>query len=119
MLCLMMLTFLLRPLSICSAESTLSMPTVDCGVYDLALEVGFVDYVEVDEAEGAYSCGGEVEREGGSEASGAYAEDLCRLQFLLALHAYLGKDEVAGVAGDLFVGELGELDGFFDGCGHG
>jgi hypothetical protein len=87
-------------------------------VDDLALEVGFVDDVEVNESEGAYSGGREVEGERGSEASGAYAEDAGSFELLLAFHAYLGKDEVAGVAGDLLVGELGELDGFFDGCRH-
>jgi hypothetical protein len=88
-------------------------------VDDLALKVGLVDDVEVDEADGAYPRCGEVEREGSSEAAGADAEDAGCLELLLALHADLGKDEVAGVAGDLFVGELRELDGFFDDCWHG
>ena len=88
------------------------------GVDDLALEVRGVDGVEVDEADGAYSGGGEIEGERGAEASGADAEDLGGLELLLAFHADLGQDEVAGVTGDLLVGELGELDGFFYGCGH-
>jgi hypothetical protein len=88
-------------------------------VDDLALEIGLVDDVEIDEADGADSRGGEVKRQRGSEAAGADAEDLRGLELLLALHSDLGKDEVAGVAGDLFVRELGELDGFFDGCRHG
>ncbi len=86
----------------------------DCrgGVDDLALQVACVDGVEVDEADGADSCGGEIERERSAEASGADAEDLGGLQLLLALHADLGQDQVAGVAGDLFVGELGKCDFF-------
>ncbi len=91
-----------------SAESTLSLPTVDCGVDDLALQVGFVDDVEVDQADGADAGGGEIERERRAEAAGADAEDLRGLELLLAFHADLGQDEVAGVAGDLLVGELGE-----------
>ena len=88
------------------------------GVDDLALEVGGVDGIEVDEADGAYSGSGEIEGERGSEASGADAEDLGGLELLLAFHANLGQDEVTGIAGDLLVGELGELDGFFYGCWH-
>ena len=74
---------------------------------DLALQVGFVDGVEVDQADGADAGSGEVERERRAEAAGADAEDLGGLELLLALHADLGEDEVAGVAGDLFIGELG------------
>ena len=87
------------------------------GVNDLALKVGFVDDVEVDEADGAYAGGSEIEGERGAEASGADAEDLGGLEFLLAFHADLGEDEVAGVAGDLFVGELGE-GGFVESSWH-
>src|SRR6185437_4626263 len=79
------------------------------GVDDLALQIRFVDDVEVDEAEGAHPGGGEVEGEGGAEASGADGEDPGGLELLLAFHADLGEEEVAGVAGDLFVGQLGEF----------
>ena len=67
-----------------------------------------VDGVEVDEAQGADAGGGEIEGERGAEAAGADAEDLGGFEFLLALVADLGEDEMAGVAGDFFVGELGE-----------
>ena len=67
-----------------------------------------VDDVEVDQAERADAGGGEIERERRAEAAGADAEDLRGLQLLLAFHADFGQDEVARVAGDLFVGELGE-----------
>ena len=67
-----------------------------------------VDDVEVDEAERADAGGGEVERERRAEAAGADAEDLGGLELLLAFHADFGQDEVARVARDLFVGELGE-----------
>ena len=87
----------------------MSIPTVCCGVDDLALQIRFVDDVEVDEAEGAYPGGGEVEGEGGAEASGADGEDPGGLELLLAFHADLGEEEVAGVAGDLFVGQLREF----------
>ena len=82
------------------------------GVDDLALQVAGVDNVEVDQAEGADAGGGEIERERRAQAAGADAEDFRGLQLLLALHAHFGQDEVARVARDLFVGELGE-------CGFG
>ena len=113
MLCFTTLVFLFRPLIICSAESTLSMPTVVLGVDDLALQIRFVDDVEVDEAEGADAGGGEVEGERGAEAAGADAEDPRGLELLLAFHADLGEDQVARVAGDLFVGQLREFGGDF------
>ncbi len=75
-------------------------------VDDLALQVGGVDRIEVDQAERADAGGGEIERERRAEAAGADAEDLGGLELLLAFIADLGQDEVAGVAGDLFVGEL-------------
>src|SRR5580658_9701897 len=52
------------------------------GVDDLALQIRFVDDVEVYEAEGAYPGGGEVEGEGGAEAAGADAEDPSGLELL-------------------------------------
>ena len=79
-------------------------------VNDLALQVAGVDDVEVDQADGADAGSGEVERERRAESAGADAEDLRGLQLLLALHAHLGQDQVARVARDLFVGELGEFD---------
>ena len=87
------------------------------GVDDLALQIRFVDDVEVDQAEGADAGGGEVEGEGSAEAAGADAEDLRRLELLLAFHADLREDQVARVAGDLFVGQLGQFRGHFVECG--
>ena len=83
------------------------------GVDDLALQVAGVDDVEVDEAERADAGRGEVERERRAEAAGADAEDAGGLQLLLAFHADLGQDQVARVAGDLFVGQLREFGGEF------
>src|SRR4029077_6667080 len=75
------------------------------------------DDVEVDEAEGAHAGGGEVEGQGGAEAAGSDAEDPGGLELLLAFHADLGKEEVARVAGNLFVGQLGKFGGEFAECG--
>ncbi len=97
-----------RPLSIISAESTLSMPTVAVEWMTWRCRLRGVDGVEVDQAERADAGGGEIERERRAEAAGADAEDLGGLELLLALVADLGQDEVAGVAGDFLVGELGE-----------
>ncbi len=89
------------------------------GVDDLALQIRFVDDVEVDEAERADAGGGEVEGEGGAEAAGADAEDARGLELLLAFHADLGQDEVARVACDLFVGQLGKFGrDFFESGWH-
>jgi hypothetical protein len=49
-------------------------------VNDLALEVGFVDDVEVDKADGADAGRGEIEGERGAEAAGADAEDFRGLE---------------------------------------
>jgi len=94
----------------------LSLPTVAVEWMIWRCRLAGVDGVEVDQAESADAGGGEIEGEGRAEAAGAHAEDLGCLELLLALHADLGQDEVARVAGDLVVGELGE-GGFGEGCG--
>src|ERR1700733_2210491 len=73
------------------------------GVNDLALKVASVDCVEVNEADSAYSRGCKIHGKRSTQTAGADAEDLRGLQFLLAFHADLGQDEVAGVTCDLVV----------------
>ena len=69
------------------------------GVVDhLALQVGGVDDVVVDQAEGADPGGGEVERGGRAEPAGAEQQDLGVQQLELAVDADLGEQRVARVA---------------------
>ena len=67
---------------------------------NLALQVGVVHDIEIDETESAYAGGGEIERHRRAQASGADAEHARGFQLLLTLHAHLGHDEMAGVAQD-------------------
>ena len=74
-------------------------------VEDLALEVGVVDHVHVDDADRAHTGGGQVERGGRTETTGAEQQDLGAEQLLLALLADLGEEQVAAVAVALLRGE--------------
>ena len=67
-------------------------------VGDLALEVGEVDDVVVDDAERADPGGGQVERGGRAEAAGAEQQHLRVEQLHLALEADLRDQQVARVA---------------------
>jgi hypothetical protein len=73
---------------------------------DLALEVGVVNDVEINEAEISNASGGEVERKGRTKASSADAEDACILQTLLAFGAKFGEREMARIAEELGLGEV-------------
>ena len=79
----------------------LRLPDVGLAVDDLALQVGLVDDVEVDDAEGADTGGGEVEQRRRAEAAGTDDEHLGVLQPLLPGHADVGDDQVARVAAHL------------------
>ena len=103
-------------MSFSAAESSFGRPTSAVRVDDLALQVGEVDDVEVDDAERADTGGGQVQRQRRAEAAGADAQHARGLQLLLALHADLGHDQVARVAQDLVVGE-GNGFGFDFNCG--
>ena len=67
-------------------------------VDDLALQVGDVDHIVVDEADRAHAGRGEVERGRRAQATGAQQQHLGVEQLLLALGADLGEQEVARVA---------------------
>ena len=56
---------------------------VGSAVEDLALDVGEVDDVEVDDADPPHTGSSEIERQGRAEPAGADAEDLGALQALL------------------------------------
>ena len=80
---------------------------VGLAVDDLALQVGLVDGVEVDDAERADPGGGQVHQGRRAEAAGADAEHPGVLQPLLPVHPDVRDDQVAGVAADLVNGQLG------------
>ena len=75
-------------------------------VQDLALQVRLVDHVHVDDAEGAHTGGGQVERRGAAEATGTEEQDLGVEQLELAVDVDLGEQDVALVAVALLGGEL-------------
>ena len=85
----------------------LHLGAVDVGglVEDLALEIGAVDDVEVDESQRADAGEGEVESDGGAEPAGANDEHLRFDDFALPDAGDLGHDEVAAVALDHLGGE--------------
>ena len=76
-------------------------------VEDLALEVGLVDHVHVDDAERADASGSQVQGSRRAEAAGAEQQDLGVEQLLLAGLADLGQEQVALVAVALIAGEGG------------
>ena len=76
-------------------------------VDDLALQIGLVDDVELDDAEGSHPGGREVHQGGGPQATRADAQHSGVLEPLLPDHADLGDDDVAAVAPDLVDGEFG------------
>jgi hypothetical protein len=65
------------------------------GVDDLALQVGVVDDVGIDDPERADAGRGEIERRGRAEPTGADQEDARGEQLLLARVADLGDQQVA------------------------
>ena len=74
-------------------------------VNDLALQIGVIDDVEINNAERAHARRAQIKRQRRAQASGADAEHLRSLDLELALHADLGHDQVARVAQDLVVVE--------------
>ena len=87
-------------------------------VNDLALQIAGVDHVKVDEAQSANSRCGQVESQRRAEAACADAKDFGGLEALLALHADLGQDQMAGVASEFVVCEFRQSLGFGGCSGH-
>ena len=89
----------------------LGLAEVGHAVDHLALQVGLVDHVEVDDAEGAHAGGGQVEQSGRAEPAGPDDQHLRVLEPLLPGHPDVRDDQVAAVAGDLLDRQLlGRLD---------
>ena len=86
---------------------------VRCRVDHLALQVGEIDHVEIDEADATDAGGRQVQAEGSAEAAGADQQHLRLFQLLLAFDADFRNDQVAAVAQDFIFGEWGFRDGRF------
>ena len=75
---------------------------------DLPLQVARVHDIEVDDAESADAGGGKIHGGGRAEPAGPHAHDPGGLEAALAVDADIGQDDVPGVAGQLFAGEIGK-----------
>jgi hypothetical protein len=73
---------------------------------DLALQIGFVDGVEVDYAERPYASRGEIEQRRATQTPGSDHQHACVLQPLLAVHSDIGNDQMTAVAAYLVDGQL-------------
>jgi hypothetical protein len=80
-------------------------------VEDLPLEVAEVHGIEVDETERADAGGGQIERRGGSQPTGADAEHARGLESPLPVDADFRHDQVAAVAANFVVRQLGQRAG--------
>src|SRR5207247_1662202 len=78
-------------------------PDVLGAVDDLALEVGAIDRVEIDQPETADARSGQVHGDGRTEPASADAQDAAGTDFLLARQADLGQDQMSRVTAYLFV----------------
>jgi hypothetical protein len=87
-------------------------------VENLALEVGEIDGISVDEAESTDPCCGEVEADGRSKSTGSDAEDASCFEAFLSFKSYFGHDEMPGVTCDFVVRELDAVESVsFDDAG--
>ena len=68
----------------------------------LPLEVGDVDDVEINNADGADTRCGQIKRDGGTEPTRPHNEDFCRVDFLLSLDADIGKEYMAAIPLNFF-----------------
>ena len=69
-------------------------------VNHLALEIGEIDHVEIDQADATHAGGGEIQAERRAQAACADQQDLGVFQFQLPVHADFGHDQVARIAQD-------------------
>ena len=81
-----------------AGRDRLGLAHVALPVDDLSLQVGLVDLVELDDAEGADTGSGQVEQRRAAEPACPDHQDAGVLQPLLAVHPDVGDDQVAAVA---------------------
>ena len=65
---------------------------------DLALEIGGIDHIRIDESEPADPGGGQIERGGRAERTGADQQDGGVFQTQLSGLAHVGNEQMARVA---------------------
>src|SRR5207249_6772117 len=79
---------------------------VGVGVKNLALEIGEIDGVEINNAEFADAGGGQIHGDGRAESSRANAQDTGGTDFLLAGQTDFGQDQVPRVTADFVIAQL-------------
>ncbi|SLF00733.1 Uncharacterised protein [Mycobacteroides abscessus subsp. massiliense] len=79
---------------------------IGLAVDDLALQVGLVDHIELDDADGADTRSGQVQQRRGSQPAGADDEHLGVLEAFLPVHTQVGNDQMPAVPGDFFAGQF-------------
>ena len=79
----------------------------------LPLEVGQIDYIVIDDADGANAGCRQIQQQRRAETAGADDQDARRLQLCLANAPDLLQQDVAGVALDFFFREI-EVHAFDD-----
>ena len=87
------------------ADCGLGLADVGLAVDDLALQVGLVDGVELDDAERADPGRGQVQQRRAAQPAGPDHQHPGVLQPLLPVHADVGDDQVPAVAADLVDGQ--------------
>ena len=70
---------------------------------NLALEIGEIDSVEIEDAESAYPGGGQVHRDGRAETSGSNAKNARAANLLLPGQSHLGQDQMPGETPNLLI----------------
>ena len=72
-------------------------------VDDLALQIGVIDSVEIDQPEGSDACGSKVEHQRRAEPACSNTEHTRGLQLLLPCHGNFGHDQVPRVAQNFLI----------------
>ena len=74
-------------------------------VGDLALQVGERHRVEIDDADGAHACRGQVQDRRAAQPARADHQNTCLFQFCLTRPAHFAQNDVTGVTVKLLIGE--------------
>ena len=80
---------------------------------DLTLEIGKVHDVVIDQTQSTDTGGGQIKRNGRTEAPCSDTENTGCLDSFLTIEGYLRHDEVAGIARDLIVTKINALKPVF------
>ena len=72
----------------------------------LALQVGVIHHVEIDNADATHTGCRQIQQQGRAEAASAHAQHRGGLEPLLPLHAHFGQDQMPGKTSHLIGAEL-------------